>query len=52
MKKGDFVLLQFGHNDAGAVNATSYDLVSLGRDGQPGGTGEDGDVTSWGESKP
>ena len=32
----------------GTINATSYDLVSLGRDGQPGGTGEDGDVTSWG----
>ena len=40
------------YKSPGAVNATSYDLVSLGRDGQPGGTGEDGDVTSWGESKP
>ena len=40
------------YKSSGAVNATSYDLVSLGRDGQPGGTGEDGDVTSWGESKP
>jgi general secretion pathway protein G len=25
-----------------------YDLVSLGSDGQPGGTGEAADVTSWG----
>ncbi|MGZ5157069.1 MAG: type II secretion system major pseudopilin GspG [Caldimonas sp.] len=25
-----------------------YDLVSLGSDGQPGGTGEAEDVTSWG----
>ncbi len=24
-----------------------YDLSSLGRDGQPGGDGEDADVTSW-----
>jgi len=26
----------------------SYALFSLGRDGQPGGTGEDADLTSWG----
>ena len=32
----------------GTVNPTSYDLASYGRDGQPGGTGEDADVTSWG----
>jgi general secretion pathway protein G len=32
----------------GKVNADSYDLLSLGRDGQPGGEGEDADVTSWG----
>lgn len=32
----------------GTVNADSFDLYSLGRDGRPGGTGEDGDVTSWG----
>ena len=25
----------------------SYDLMSYGRDGQPGGTGEDADLTSW-----
>lgn len=24
-----------------------YDLWSTGRDGQPGGTGEDADITSW-----
>ena len=24
-----------------------YDLVSYGRDGRPGGTGEDADITSW-----
>jgi general secretion pathway protein G len=32
----------------GTVNAESYDLLSYGRDGQPGGTGEDADITSWG----
>src|SRR5688500_13086848 len=29
-------------------NPESYDLYSLGRDGRPGGEGEDADVTSWG----
>ena len=24
-----------------------YDLLSYGRDGQPGGTGEDADITNW-----
>jgi general secretion pathway protein G len=24
-----------------------YDLLSLGKDGQPGGTGEDADITSY-----
>jgi general secretion pathway protein G len=32
----------------GAVNHESYDLYSLGRDGKPGGDGEDADITSWG----
>jgi general secretion pathway protein G len=32
----------------GTANPTSYDLYSLGRDGQVGGSGEDGDITSWG----
>jgi general secretion pathway protein G len=27
----------------------AYDLLSLGRDGQPGGTEEDADLTSWDE---
>lgn len=31
----------------GIVNSTSYDLYSLGRDGKPGGAGEDADITSW-----
>lgn len=32
----------------GRANPDSYDLYTLGRDGQPGGEGEDADVTSWG----
>ncbi|HEX8717394.1 MAG TPA: type II secretion system major pseudopilin GspG [Gemmatimonadaceae bacterium] len=32
----------------GVENPTSYDLYSLGRDGRPGGEGEDADLTSWG----
>ena len=32
----------------GTHNPDSYDLYSLGRDGEQGGTGEDADITSWG----
>jgi general secretion pathway protein G len=32
----------------GIANPKSFDLYSLGRDGKPGGTDEDADVTSWG----
>ena len=32
----------------GVTNPESYDLYTLGRDGQVGGEGEDADVTSWG----
>src|ERR1700722_5168677 len=32
----------------GTVNLESYDLYTLGRDGKPGGDGEDADITSWG----
>ena len=38
------------YHSPGEVNPDSYDLLSLGRDGQPGGSGEDADVTSWGGS--
>ncbi len=31
----------------GEVNTNGYDLVSLGADGEPGGEGEDADITSW-----
>lgn len=36
------------YREPGTANPTSYDLYSLGRDGQPGGEGEDADLTSWG----
>lgn len=36
------------YRSPGEVNAETYDLLSLGRDGEPGGTGEDADITSWG----
>jgi general secretion pathway protein G len=32
----------------GTENPTSFDLYTLGRDGKPGGEGEDADITSWG----
>jgi len=38
------------YTSPGIVNPESYDLVSYGRDGQPGGAGEDADITSWGDS--
>ena len=31
----------------GDENPSSYDLLSLGRDGERGGTGEDADIESW-----
>jgi general secretion pathway protein G len=34
----------------GRANPTGYDLFTLGRDGREGGTGEDADITSWGEA--
>ena len=35
------------YRSPGERNPDSYDLLSLGRDGETGGTGEDADVTSW-----
>lgn len=40
------------YRSPGTANPTSYDLYSLGRDGRPGGTEEDADVTSWGGTVP
>ena len=37
----------YGYVSPGVTNPQSYDLVSLGRDGKTGGTGEDADITSW-----
>jgi general secretion pathway protein G len=34
----------------GVHSPDSYDLYTLGRDGQPGGDGENADITSWGEA--
>jgi general secretion pathway protein G len=31
----------------GVANPNAYDLYTLGKDGKPGGEGEDTDVTSW-----
>jgi general secretion pathway protein G len=31
----------------GLANPNAYDLYTLGKDGRPGGDGEDADITSW-----
>lgn len=31
----------------GVANPNGYDLYSFGKDGKPGGDGEDADITSW-----
>ena len=35
------------YKSPGDVNPQGYDLLSYGRDGQPGGSGEDADIASW-----
>ncbi|HXQ28687.1 MAG TPA: type II secretion system major pseudopilin GspG [Gemmatimonadales bacterium] len=35
------------YKSPGDHNPSGYDLSTLGRDGQPGGDGEDADITSW-----
>ncbi len=37
------------YRSPGTESPDGFDLFSLGRDGLPGGEGEDADVTSWGE---
>ena len=37
----------YAYVSPGVANPTGYDLYTLGRDGRPGGSGEDADVTSW-----
>ncbi len=36
----------------GVENKGGFDLYTLGKDGKPGGDGEDSDVTSWGGTVP
>jgi general secretion pathway protein G len=35
------------YTSPGLSNPNAYDLYTLGKDGKPGGDGEDSDVTSW-----
>jgi len=35
------------YRSPGTESATGYDLLSLGADGRPGGSGENADLTSW-----
>lgn len=35
------------YRSPGEHDPSGYDLATLGRDGQPGGTDEDADITSW-----
>jgi len=37
----------YGYASPGLANPNAYDLYCLGKDGKPGGEGEDADVTSW-----
>ena len=37
----------YHYESPGAINRSSYDLLSYGRDGKQGGEGEDSDLTSW-----
>jgi general secretion pathway protein G len=37
----------YWYESPGTFNPRGYDLVSFGADGQPGGEGEDADITSW-----
>src|ERR687887_2299409 len=38
------------YKSPGDVNPQGYDLLTSGRDGQPGGSGADADITSWGSA--
>jgi general secretion pathway protein G len=37
----------YQYRSPGEQSGADYDLWSLGRDGRPGGEGEDADITSW-----
>lgn len=38
------------YTSPGIENPSQFDIYSLGRDGKQGGTGEDADITSWGDA--
>jgi general secretion pathway protein G len=38
---------EYLYRSPGDSNPSAYDILSLGRDGRPGGTGEDADLNSW-----
>jgi general secretion pathway protein G len=40
------------YRSPGETNRESYDLLTYGRDGRPGGAGEDADITSWESARP
>ena len=40
---------EYIYSSPGEQNPDSYDLYSLGADGQPGGEGKDADVANWDE---
>lgn len=40
---------EFRYEMPGQVNGSSYDIWSLGADGQPGGEGVDADIGNWSE---
>ncbi len=37
----------YAYASPGALNPDGFDLLSYGRDGRPGGTGEDADLKAW-----
>ena len=37
----------YAYKSPGDANPQGYDLLTFGRDGQPGGAGEDADIRSW-----
>lgn len=38
---------RYNYTSPGEHDPTSYDLWTFGRDGQPGGEGDNADITSW-----
>ena len=42
----------YSYESPGAHDSTGFDLSTPGRDGAPGGEGEDADVTTWADLEP